>query len=46
METDWVYVKSLLPFLKSFYDATLKVSGSLYVHVTSSFILFLELVLS
>ncbi|CAN1826770.1 Zinc finger BED domain-containing protein RICESLEEPER 1 [Linum perenne] len=31
METGWVYVKSLLPFLKSFYDATLKVSGSLYV---------------
>ncbi|CAN1135792.1 Zinc finger BED domain-containing protein RICESLEEPER 2 [Linum perenne] len=31
METDWVYVKSLLPFLKSFYDATSKVSGSLYV---------------
>ncbi|CAN1279080.1 Zinc finger BED domain-containing protein RICESLEEPER 2 [Linum perenne] len=31
LETNWVYVKSLLPFLKSFYDVTLKVSGSLYV---------------
>ncbi|CAN1289650.1 Zinc finger BED domain-containing protein RICESLEEPER 1 [Linum perenne] len=31
LETDWVYVKSLLPFQKSFYDATLRVSGSLYV---------------
>ncbi|CAN1291149.1 Zinc finger BED domain-containing protein RICESLEEPER 2 [Linum perenne] len=31
LETDWIYVKSLLPFLKSLYDATLRVSGSLYV---------------
>ncbi|CAN0876613.1 Putative AC transposase [Linum grandiflorum] len=30
-EVDWDYVRSLLPFLKQFYHATLKVSGTLYV---------------
>ncbi|CAL1391826.1 unnamed protein product [Linum trigynum] len=30
-ELDWSYVESLVPFLKIFYDATMKVSGSLYV---------------
>ncbi|CAL1379180.1 unnamed protein product [Linum trigynum] len=30
-ELDWHYVESLVHFLKIFYDATLKVSGSLYV---------------
>ena len=29
-EADWDYVRSLLPFLKQFHDATLKVSGTLY----------------
>ncbi|CAL1389175.1 unnamed protein product [Linum trigynum] len=30
-ELDWHYVESLVPFLKIFYDATMKISGSLYV---------------
>ena len=29
--TDWEYAHYLLPFLQVFYDATLRVSGSLYV---------------
>ncbi|CAN1783008.1 Putative AC transposase [Linum perenne] len=36
LDTDWIYVKSLLPFLKSFYDATLRVS-SLYVTCNECF---------
>nr|XP_021851849.1 zinc finger BED domain-containing protein RICESLEEPER 1-like [Spinacia oleracea] len=28
---DWVHVASFIPFLKMFYDATLRVSGSLYI---------------
>ncbi|XP_071722897.1 zinc finger BED domain-containing protein RICESLEEPER 1-like [Rutidosis leptorrhynchoides] len=28
---EWNYVRSLVPFLESYYDATLNVSGSLYV---------------
>ncbi|XP_031264918.1 zinc finger BED domain-containing protein RICESLEEPER 2-like [Pistacia vera] len=31
MSTDWEYAHYLLSFLKVFYDATLRVSGSLYV---------------
>ncbi|KAH9604933.1 hypothetical protein KSS87_022521 [Heliosperma pusillum] len=30
-EIDWECVSSLLPFLKIFYDATLRLSGSLYI---------------
>ena len=29
-EEDWSYARAILPFLKSFYDATLSISGSLY----------------
>ncbi|WVZ03801.1 hypothetical protein V8G54_024607 [Vigna mungo] len=28
---DWEYAKSILPFLKMFYDSTLRISGSSYV---------------
>ena len=28
---DWIYVKSVLPFLKIFYGATMRISGSYYV---------------
>ncbi|XVF20903.1 hypothetical protein REPUB_Repub12eG0043500 [Reevesia pubescens] len=30
-ETDWEHARSMLPFLKAFYDSTLRISGSLYV---------------
>ncbi|KAL4366059.1 hypothetical protein AHAS_Ahas07G0168200 [Arachis hypogaea] len=30
-DDDWTYAESILPFLKIFYDATLRISGSLYV---------------
>ena len=30
-EEDWNYASSVLPFLKMFYDSTMRISGSLYV---------------
>ncbi|KAJ9568123.1 hypothetical protein OSB04_004089 [Centaurea solstitialis] len=35
MDFDWVYLESFLPLLKSFYEMTLKISGSLYVTANS-----------
>ena len=31
LDSDWERISSLLPFLKIFYDATLRLSGSLYI---------------
>ncbi|WVY90124.1 hypothetical protein V8G54_035638 [Vigna mungo] len=31
LEEDWEYARSILPFLKMFYDSTLRISGSSYV---------------
>ncbi|WVZ21480.1 hypothetical protein V8G54_008802 [Vigna mungo] len=31
LEEDWEYARSILPFLKIFYDSTLRISGSSYV---------------
>ncbi|WVZ25696.1 hypothetical protein V8G54_004240 [Vigna mungo] len=31
LEEDWEYARSILPFLKLFYDSTLRISGSSYV---------------
>lgn len=30
LEEDWEYARSLLPFLRGFYNSTLRISGSLY----------------
>jgi len=31
LEEDWEYVRSVLPFLKMFYDSTMCISSSSYV---------------
>ncbi|GJX89123.1 zinc finger BED domain-containing protein RICESLEEPER 2-like protein [Tanacetum coccineum] len=36
-EEDWDYARCLLPFLRGFYTATLRISGSLYVTSNSYF---------